>query len=190
MTHSTWKDKNHFYGTSESFLFQLGPAIHVHPPTGIESNFVYLHGSPRKSDCLASLESRVYGLGFGGCMEKPRLFIPEALVDCSAGIVDRTYAPGGMLSNDALEKFEIEDLEVWGVGGAAVIEQALVKREEHRQLQRIAELDAASVRDKSFVVSDFSSGLMESKLFKHREQARGRNEFSVDEQHGGYKLPH
>jgi hypothetical protein len=123
-------------------------------------------------------------------MERPRLFFPESLTGCSAGVVDRTYVSGSLLPNDALEKFEIGDLEVWGIGGAAIIEKALLKREEHRQRQHAAELDAASIHDKSFVLSDFASGLMENKVFKHREHVRGRPEFSVDEQHGGYKLQH
>jgi hypothetical protein len=123
-------------------------------------------------------------------MENPRLFFPESLMGCSAGVVDRTYASGSLVPNEALEKFEIEDLEVWAVGGVAVIEQALAKQDEYRQCQHVAITDAASLRDKAFVLSDFSSGLMESKLFKHKDQTRGRHEFLVDDQHGGYKLEH
>jgi TLD len=188
MCHSTWKDRRHYYGSPEAFLFQLAPEVHVHPATGAESNFMYLHRTPPMIDDLTPIEAQPHGLGLGGCMQKPRLFIPESMTRCSADFVDRTFASGSLLPNEAMERFEIDELEVWGVGGAAVIEQALAKRDEFRQLQHAAQVDAGSVRDKSFVVEDFTSGLMDNKLFEHQQTVRGRHEFQVDDLHGGYKL--
>ena len=134
--------------------------------------------------------SHPHGLGFGGCLEKPRLFIPETFTGCSADFFDRTYASGVLLPNEAMEKFEIEDLEVWAVGGAAVIEHALKKQEEYREIKDAALLEAGKVHDKSSLAQDFQTGLMDSKLLAHRVSVRGRQEFAVDEQHGGYKLEH
>ena len=42
--------------------------------------------------------------------------------------------------------------------------------------------------NKSGFLPDLKSGLIETNLYKHREQARGRAEFVVDSKHDGYSL--
>ncbi len=42
------------------------------------------------------------------------------------------------------------------------------------------------IKDKSSLVEDIN--LLDTKLYKHREEARGRAEFKVDDAHGGYAL--
>jgi len=188
--HATWKDKRDFYGNAESFLFQLAPTIHVHPATGVDSNFMYLHSSTteQRDGMFEAVNSPALGLGFGGCLERPRLFFPESLTGCAADFLDRTYSSGSLLPNEALERFEIEDLEVWAVGGAAVIEESLKKQEQYRAAKNAALLEAQRVHDKSFLAQDFQSGLIESKLFAHQDTVRGRQDFRVDDNHGGYKI--
>jgi hypothetical protein len=92
------------------------------------------------------------------------------------------------LPDDALDKFEISVLEVWGVGSDQTIAHAFQRREEHRANTDEAIRRARDVNDKGQFVEDLRSGLIQSKLFKHKEEARGRHEFRVDEEHGGYKL--
>lgn len=45
---------------------------------------------------------------------------------------------------------------------------------------------ARVIKDKKPLVEDIN--LMDTKLYKHREEVRGRSDFSVDNEHGGYKL--
>jgi hypothetical protein len=93
-------------------------------------------------------------------------------------------------TGECLEKFEIQYLEVWGVGGDAVITQGLRDRAQHRQRTDTALSRARSVKDKTAFAKDMKSGLIMNKLFAHDDQVRGRQDFRVDEKHGGYTLEH
>ncbi len=64
----------------------------------------------------------------------PRIFIPASMEDCNAGVMDKTFREGNLLPVEALEKFTIDSLEVWGVGGDAAIEKGLASRKEYREI--------------------------------------------------------
>lgn len=104
---------------------------------------MYLHSDHGSIPC----HGLPHGLGFGGNLDKPRLFIPETFEQCSADFFDKTFHSGELLSQDAMERFEIQILEVWGVGGDAVISQALQDRAEHRERSDTAVLRARRVLD-------------------------------------------
>jgi hypothetical protein len=187
-----WKDSKHFYGTaSDCFLFQLDPKVSVFRPTGKGENFMYLHSGIFRSS-LIGLEKQdlplPHGIGFGGTPDKPRLFIPESFEECSAEFLDKTFESGDLLPLDALEKFEIQFLEVWGVGGDQVVMDALRARSDFREITDTAVFNARVVHDKSQFAKDMKSGLLAAKVFEHDKDVRGRPEFTVDEDHGGYKL--
>lgn len=131
-----------------------------------------------------------------GDAEKPRLFITETLDGCIAQSDDLTFARGNLMSPDTSsesdsnsnkqrqrDSFEIERMEVWGVGGDAVVKEALTKRQEHRDLTA-ANIKKARKVDKAQFLDDFKSGLIESKAFQHREQIRGRDDAQIDDEHG------
>jgi len=180
-----WKDAIHFQGDSACFLFQLSPTLKVFLPTGRDKNFVYCHSESFDGTLP---DGHAHGLGFGGTVEHPRLFIPESLEECSAAFFDYTYQMGDLLPNDALEKFQIKAMEVWGVGGEEAIRKGIHDRAEHREMTDTAIHRAQTVTDKSQFVKDFKSGLIPNKLYDHRNEARGRKEYAVDEEHGGYKI--
>lgn len=115
---SKWKKSKEFYGDSNGFIFQLSPTLSVFHPTGTESNFVKLHD----------------GLGFGGSKDMPRIFIPASMESCTAGVMDKTFREGNLLTADSLEKFNIKSLEVWGVGGEDSIKKGLESRKEYREI--------------------------------------------------------
>ncbi|KAL7462055.1 hypothetical protein ACHAXS_002454 [Conticribra weissflogii] len=169
-TTSKWKRSKDFYGDTNGFIFQLYPTLSVFSPTGIDSNFIKLHD----------------GLGFGGTKDMPRIFIPASMEDCNAGVMDKTFREGNLLPVEALEKFTIDSLEVWGVGGDAAIEKGLASRKEYREITESNIYKARVIKDKSSLVEDIN--LLDTKLYKHREEARGRAEFKVDDAHGGYAL--
>ena len=117
------------------------------------------------------------GIGFGGTKDQPRLFIPESFERCVASSRDLTFEQGLLLpvdENGSLQKyFEIESLEVWGVGGDDVVNEALKDRVKQRAVLQ-SNINKARKVDKAQFLDDFKSGLIESKAFVHREQMRGR----------------
>lgn len=116
----------------------------------------------------------------------PRLFIPASMEACTAGVIDKTFHEGSLLPGEALEKFNIKSLEIWGCGGEDAIKKGLKAREEARALTDAAIYNARKIKDKSVLVEDIN--LIDTSLYKHREEARGRAGFKVDERHGGYIL--
>jgi len=70
--------------------------------------------------------------------------------------------------------FEIESLEVWGVGGDDIVGEALADRKKQRDVIQ-SNINKARKVDKAQFLDDFKSGLIESKAFAHREQMRGRD---------------
>ena len=169
---TTWKKAKGFYGGSNAFLFQLSPTLTVFHPTGAGDGTNYIH-----------LQD---GLGFGGTKDMPRLYIPASMESCNAGVMDKTFLRGSLVPEEALEKFNIRSLEVWGCGGEDAIKNGLKAREEKRALTDAAICDARTIKGKSAFVEDIN--LLDTSLYTHREEARGRAEFKVDEKHGGYVL--
>lgn len=151
---------------------------------------MYLHSEHIHGPAQTKSSTLPHGLGFGGCLEKPRLFFPETLEHCSADFLDHTFESGNLLPIEALEKFEISSLEIWGVGGDDIITSALRERAEYRERTDTAIAKARVIYDKSFIATDMKSGLIQGNLFSHRQDVRGREEFQVDDEHGGYKIEH
>ena len=179
-TAATWKDSRDFYGTSEGFLFQLNPEVKLYYASGRQEHYCYLHNGSKLNHSLPP------GLGFGGSLSKPRLFVPASFEGCSAESFDLTYDAGNLVAPECLEKFEIQTLEVWAVGQESV--EGLEARAAHRERTTQALDQARRIRDKSAFADDMKSGLIPNELFAHREQARGRHDFSIDDVHGGYKV--
>lgn len=92
------------------------------------------------------------------------------------------------MPDTALDKFEIAVLEVWGVGSDQTIAHAIQKRQDQRTNEGEDVRGAGQPCDKEQLFRDLRSGLIPSKLFEHNEEARGRHEFRVDDEHGGYKI--
>jgi hypothetical protein len=127
------------------------------------------------------------GLGWGGTSDMPRLWIPASLERCHAGGWDKTYQPGPLLPDECCERFEIQYLEVWAVGGEERIEQGLAKQAMFRQQTKEALQQARVVLDKREFVNDLQQMPL-TKVFQHQALSRGRHDFVLDEKHGGYKI--
>lgn len=182
-----WKDaKGEFYGGTDCFLFELDPKLKIYRSKNDTDgqNYMYMHLEQDGPGC----HGHPHGLGFGGSLEQPRFFIPDSLEHCSAHYWDKTFNEGDLLPMESLETFEIKILEVWGVGGDAVIQKALEARAEHRERYEEMIRRARTVHDKKQFAVDMQSGLITNLLYAHREQARGRHDFVVDDAHGGYKI--
>jgi hypothetical protein len=123
-------------------------------------------------------DQQAHGIGFGGSINQPRLFLAESFDDCRAQAQDMTFEKGPLLPGKE-QQFVIDDLEVWGVGGTAVVLEALADRKKSRGV-RDAAIQKARKVDKAAFLDDFKSGLIESKAFAHRGQIQGRDAASVD----------
>ena len=193
-TVSQWKESKDYYGTAETFLFQLKPTLNIYRAAFKKGhNFMYLHSDAGTfHSLLANPDVTLgipHGLGFGGTLSEPRLFIPESFENCTAGSLDRTFESGPLLPSEDLEKFEIKCLEIWAVGDEKTIEKGLRDRDSHREATANLIEQARVVNDKTAFAKDLESGLVpNSKLFAHQECARGRHDFTVDDKHGGYKI--
>ena len=136
---------------------------------------------------LVGQEIPPLGLGFGGSIYKPRLFLPESLEECSADFFDSTYESGDLLPKEAMESFRIKHLEVWGVGGDKVMASALQERSNYRDRVNASIDRARTVLGPSVFVDDLKSGLIPNKIF-NTTQVRGNQEYCVNDSQEGYKL--
>jgi len=179
-TASPWKESKDFYGNSDCFLYQLLPMTAVYRPSGNDVNYMYCNSEARSR----GYDAQAHGIGFGGSTDLPRLFIAESFDGCIASAQDLTFDGGALLPktpDGALQRsFEIDALEVWGVGGELVVAEALGARNKQRELTA-ANIRKARKVDKAAFLDDFRSGLIESKAFQHRDQMRGRADACIDE---------
>ncbi len=183
-TSTEWKCSKDFYGNSDCFLYTLQPAVQVMRPNqrGTGTNFMYCNPESRSR----GYDGLAHGIGFGGNTDKPRLFISETFDGCMAGAGDLTFEPGRLLPlrevghPNSSKYFDLESLEVWGVGGDAVTLSALNARHKQREIVA-SNIRKARKVDKAAFLDDFRSGLIESKAFKHREEIRGRGDCHIDD---------
>jgi len=179
-TASPWKESKEFYGNSDCFLFGLADSkMSVYRPTGKSSNYMYCNSFARSR----GYDKQAHGIGFGGSVTQPRLFLSEGLDDCYALSQDLTFENGKLLlGNSSSKSFSVESLEVWAVGGDEVVQQALGARGLARQVKDEAIMKARKV-DKAAFLDDFRSGAIDSKAFKYREQIDGRADQDVKDRH-------
>ena len=185
-----------YYGNSDCFLFRLGPEpMGVYRPVGggesvgslgdagnssksnensDTRNFMYFNPEARSK----GYDGLAHGIGFGGTAEAPRLFIDEVLDGCRASSDDLTFQNGPLLSGvdpkSNSSHFEVEAMEVWGVGSSMQIEEALLARDGQR-MDAEKRIRQAMKGAKGQFLEDFQSGLAGSKMFQHRDQMRGRD---------------
>eukprot|EP00978_Attheya_sp_CCMP212_P047200 scaffold421259_cov45-Attheya_sp.AAC.6 len=172
-TAHAWKESKDFYGNSDCFLFQLLPACAVYRPSGNGRAYMYCNSEARSK----GYDRLSHGIGFGGNSDQPRLFISECFDGCTASSQDLTFERGVLLprgpDGNLRKRFDIESLEVWGVGGDDMVAGALGARDRQREIVA-ANIRKARKVDKAQFLDDFQSGLIESKAFQHRDQIRGR----------------
>ncbi|GAX26157.1 hypothetical protein FisN_18Hh273 [Fistulifera solaris] len=163
-TASPWKESKDFYGNTDCFLFQVAPRTSIFRPSGSDRNFMYCNSYARSK----GYDQQAHGIGFGGTTTEPRLFFPESFEQCIAGSRDLTFAHGQLLP-DGQRFFELDSLEVWGVGGSEVVAAALGAQHQARAI-KAENLRKARTVDRAQFLDDFQSGVIESKAFAHRNQ--------------------
>jgi hypothetical protein len=182
-TATAWKESKDFYGNTDCFLFSVGESVQLLRPTGNDNKYMYCNSTARSR----GYDQQAHGLGFGGTVQEPRLFISEAFDDgCTARSSDLTFESGRLLplteGSNVQYYFEVDGLEVWGVGGTEQVQQALEARAKARDVKAEAIRRARKV-DKAQFLDDFRSGAISSKAFKHRAEIDGRADADVDDRY-------
>jgi len=192
-TATPWKESGaQFYGTDDCFLFHMDETKEevsvIRPKSALENtskrttnnqNYMYCNASSSGNSADAT-SSAVYGIGVGGTPSKPRLHLTETLEQCRALPFDGTFEDGQLLTptenEDSLYYFDVDALEVWGVGGEGWQKNALQARNvEQERIE--ANLRKARTVDKTQLLDDFRSGLFvadSNTLFSHVEHTVGR----------------
>ncbi|KAL7527913.1 hypothetical protein ACHAXR_002186, partial [Thalassiosira sp. AJA248-18] len=183
-TASKWeKKKRDFFGTSDCFLFQLQPTMRVLrplPKMGTRGgHYMYFHSNtnvntsnPSRKDDLA------LGLGFGGTIRRPRLFIDSHLEECHVSHQDTSFEEGylGLPPSDdpfSSQSFSsalhIDSLEIYAVGDEDTIRRGFKAQYQHRDIADATLRNARTV-DKAAFLGDMRNGVIETKAFAHRGQ--------------------
>lgn len=118
-----WTDTPKYCGTSNTFLFSLKPTFSIYRACGSERNYVYLYSDESK-------KSFPHGIGFGGSIGGFRLFVDADLKMGESRSADATFSRGG-LAGEAL--FEVDSIEVWGIGGTRADEAQSYQRERQEK---------------------------------------------------------
>jgi len=199
-TASKWeKNKRDFFGTSDCFLFQLAPTLCVMkslPKMGTRGgHYMYFNngmstnihsGNPSKKDDLAK------GLGFGGTVRHPRLFVDIHLEECRVSSQDTSFEEGHLglppstnngdcdpfssssgVASSTTSTLHIDSLEVYAVGDEDTLREGFEAQYQHRDIADAALRNARTV-DKAAFLGDLRNGVVESKAFAHRGQVDGR----------------
>lgn len=194
-TAAKWeRNKRDFFGLSDCFLFQLVPTLRVLkslPKMGTRGgHYMYFHSTtnthnvnPLKKDELAE------GLGFGGTVRHPRLFVDCHLEECRASSQDTSFeeghigvtpladpfssafSPSGGASTSS--KLHIESLEVYAVGDYETMKKGFQAQNHYRDISDATLRNARTV-DKAAFLGDMRNGVVENKTFAHRGQVDGR----------------
>ncbi|KAG7364303.1 TLD domain containing protein [Nitzschia inconspicua] len=147
-----------------------GGFMYCHPST---KSFKRLRGkscpsgtSEKGINFYERTDGAVYGIGIGGKPSQPRLHLTETLEECRCLTYDssRTLQDGNLfLDKPAFESslyyFDVDSIEVWGVGGKAWIRHALEAREQARAIAASNLEQRRRIYDKTQMLDDFRNGL-------------------------------
>jgi hypothetical protein len=187
-TASKWeKNKRDFFGTADCFLFQLQPTMRVLkslPKTGTRGgNYMYFHSNTNVQTTNPSRKDDLkVGLGFGGTVRNPRLFIDSNLEFCSVSHQDTSFEEGHLglppsndlfMSPSSSSAHNIYSLEVYAVGDEETIHRGFRAQRQHRDIADATLRNARTV-DKAAFLGDMRNGFIETKAFAHRGQVDGR----------------
>ena len=112
--------------------------------------------------CNSSLQQKTKkganncGIRIGGNVSHPRLYISESLEECRALEINKLFEDGDLLlgkGKQSLNYFDIDCIEVFGVGGEAWISDALKKRSKAKQIHDAREVRVSIVHLYEFVCS-------------------------------------
>jgi hypothetical protein len=192
-TNTSWKEAVEMFGSSDCFLFSIhDDDITVLRPTKSKEDhdhcsFMYCHPSTLNAQSRHSTTTRAnggtdgfaHGIGVGGTPNQPRLHLTESLEHCRALPYCSLFQAGDLLPAKAAEElyfFNVDAIEIWGVGGEELVKEALQMRQQERDHDAATRSRHESAY-KQALVDDFRSGVLGNKtLFAHVDQVVGRTD--------------
>lgn len=188
-TTSPWIESEESFGSSDCFLFGFRGDERVEIVRPVESKgkatrkYIYCHPSTkaaghRSLQSTTKSDGAINGIGVGGTPSQPRLHLTETLEECRFLGYDALFEPGDLLGfSESLNYFDVDCIEVWGVGGDEWIQASLEQQKRHRMLRQ-ANLTRARTIDKKQLLKDVRlGGLLSAKptaLFDHVQHTTGR----------------
>jgi hypothetical protein len=182
-TATPWQESKHLYGTEDCFLFSIHKkeVTICRPTNDAKTKNKFMYCNPSSTPGTAKHETAAcFGIGVGGTSSNPRLHLTENLEHCRALPSDATFEPAELLpgGDNSLYYFDVDAMEIWGVGGEGWIKGALQARASMR-IKREANLKQARTVDKAQFLDDFRSCMVENdSLFGHVEHVAGRTDSS------------
>ena len=123
-----------------------------------------------------------FGIAAGGTIDQPRFHITESFERCiaSAGnMMDKTFESGPLLPGQWDKYFNIDVLEVWGVGGEDIVCGATLAKEKYENIAEATRKKVQRVDRKQFV-DDLKYGFVNNRLFEHRFDGNVRYDFDAN----------
>jgi hypothetical protein len=187
-TTNSWIESTDYFGSDDCFLFSMdrNDVQLIRPKSrsrssssALNEKFMYCHPSSlatsnkRMKNAPSRTNGSVHGMGIGGTAAQPRLHITESLEECRALAYDHLFDDGDLLSekcNQSLYYFDVDCIEVWGVGGEQWIANALQAQAKAKEMNA-ASLEKARRVDKRQLLDAFENGLVlgNSGLFGYRD---------------------
>eukprot|EP00163_Fabomonas_tropica_P014898 TRINITY_DN270_c0_g1_i1.p1 TRINITY_DN270_c0_g1~~TRINITY_DN270_c0_g1_i1.p1 ORF type:complete len:433 (-),score=95.73 TRINITY_DN270_c0_g1_i1:87-1262(-) len=126
------KGQGDFYGQGAPALFSIAPHFHIYPGTGYNANNQYFH--LKENTSVTNPDQKPEGLGLGGKVDFFGLWLDIDLATGKSRGGCSSFRHSAQLSAEA--DFQIEAIEVWGIGGEKVLQaqQDMRQRLEKQQL--------------------------------------------------------
>jgi hypothetical protein len=193
-----WTESKETFGSDDNcFLFSLDTTTNevkiVKPKSRCSSNqplssrtatqTKYMYCLSSSGSTLKSKHATDFGICIGGTTgttsptQQPRLHITESFEECRCLPYDSLFEDADLLSgkcNSSLYYFDIDTVEVWGVGGNPWIEDALLAQQKERVARENA-LEKARKVDKRMLLEHFENGVLNTTgaygggLFGHQD---------------------
>lgn len=132
-----WRSGGRFFGNSRSRVFSLleKEKVEVFEATGLSNNFCYFHLPSSKAQLAGTMPD---GVAVGGQLGAFRLHVDADFKHGECSVFDSAFASGQLAPKSALLdphnadvlQFEVQAVEVWGLGGQKAHAEKLV-REQH-----------------------------------------------------------
>ena len=185
-TTDAWIESTDYFGSDDCFLFSINrndvqiirPKSRSQSSTStLSKKYMYCNPSSlatsnkRMKDAPSRTNGSVHGMGIGGTASQPRFHITESLEECRALPYDQLFDDGDLLSgkcSQSLYYFDVDCIEVWGVGGEDWIEDALQAQNKAKEM-KTAGLEKARKVDKRQLLDAFENGLVLGNIFGYRD---------------------
>lgn len=193
-TTDSWTESTEYFGESDDcFLFSLENAKNdvkfIRPKSRGKNSTKphrYMYCNPTAPSNRGGAQKKtnglVHGIGIGGSASQPRMHITESLEECRVLAYDNLFDDGDLLPDEcgySLYYFDVDCIEVWGVGGDEWISDALESQAKAKQSQAATLEQARKVDKKQFLdhFNHFQNGLTSGNnagIFDHQDFIEGR----------------